>query len=104
MAKIIKVAEVQRRRRERANNALAIVLRLKQGFENVIANVMADQDRELYLTVLFAVQPQSFKYCYRGCPMMRRIGSWSVYATELCRGFDGGWLVLFSSPMVVRCG
>jgi hypothetical protein len=77
MAKIIKVAEVQRRRRERAkakrgvevkrrrreraNNALAIVLRLKQGFENVIANVMADQDQESYLTVLFAVQPAVFQ-------------------------------------------
>jgi hypothetical protein len=70
MAKIIKVAEVQRRRarvkvsqgaevqrRQRANNTLAIVIRLRKGFDKVITEVLADQDSDAALTVLHAAVP-----------------------------------------------
>ena len=55
-AKAKQVAEAQRRKRECANNTLAILIRLRKGFEKVIANVLAE-DQESYLTVLYAVFP-----------------------------------------------
>jgi hypothetical protein len=69
MSKIIKAAEVQRRRRERAkakqvaerrecaNNTLAIAIRLEKGFDKVITDVLVGQDPDLSLTVFHAVIP-----------------------------------------------
>lgn len=73
MAKIIKAAEVLRRRRvkakqgvegqrrQRVNTTLAIAIRLEQGFDKVLTEVLVGQEPEVLLTVYAAVLAATVK-------------------------------------------